>query len=140
MEEILSNGRVYLAKVWAERLKWGLERMVLKETFCCAIIEVYWRQRRVDGSSPQVVPVLYPATHVGYRSPVGCSRPITSPKHCQTVDGGWRRSTPGRCTHFGVLGHIGLDFSNLRQTILGRFQMEADGKDRDRTLIFSFCT
>ena len=53
IEEILSNGRVYFAKVWAERLKWGSERTVSKEMFHCAIAEIYWRRRRVDGSSPQ---------------------------------------------------------------------------------------
>ena len=32
-EEILSKGRVCLAKVWADKLKWGSERTVSKDMF-----------------------------------------------------------------------------------------------------------
>ena len=69
----------------------------------------------------KVMPVLYPTTHVGCHSPVGCSRPITNPKHSRTADGRWHRLIPNRRTCSGALEHIGLDFSSLHQTILSRF-------------------
>ena len=107
MEEILSNGRVCLAKVWAERLKWGSERMVSKEIFVVPLLKFTGGEEGLMVLLHKVVPVLYPATHVRYRLPVGCSRPITSPKHCRTADVGWHRSTPNRCICSGVLGCIG---------------------------------
>ena len=55
-KEIWWKGRVWMAKVWADKLKWGSETRVVKvgaSWFCWAMIRIYWRWRRVDSSSPQ---------------------------------------------------------------------------------------
>ena len=125
IEEILSKGRVCLAKVWADRLKWGSERTVSKDIFCWAIVRFTGDKERSIILLHSTMPVLYPAIHAGCYLPVRHSHQITNLVHCHIAGGGWCKSIPNRCIHSGVLGHIGWGFYNRHWTTLGRFQMEA---------------
>ena len=120
-----------MVKVWADKLRWGVDRTVSKEGFCWAMfIEV---EEGLINPLYRVEQVLYPKAHVVYYLPVGYNLPIGNLTRCHTAGRVQHRIIQGRCIHFGDRGHIGLNSSNQCRIIPDMFQTEANDKDMGKT-------
>ena len=136
MAEILCKGRLWTVKVWADKLRWEVERMVSKVGGFGWAIDFTGVWGEWIDCHRIIKRVLYWGFHVVCCLLAECNLRRWNPKCSLAVGEMWQKRVLDRHIHSGDHRHCESNFSNRHQTILYRSQREADGMDMGRTLCF----
>ena len=131
--EILCKGRLWTAKVWTDKLRWEVERMVSKVGGFGWAMDFTGVWEEWMGRHHIAMWVLYWGFHVVCCLLAGCNLWRWSPKCGPVVGEMWRKRVPDIHIRSGDRRCCESGFSSWHQTILCRSQKGVDGTNTGRT-------